>query len=499
MKKAIISFVLAAIMLVAPTVIGFGASDAVVMTKQGLTVNGKTVTTQAYNINGNNYFKLRDVAAMVNGTKSQFDVGYDEQKHIVAVTKGTRYDAQGNENTTGEDLSATCVKSSQSVTVNGREVSMTAYNIGGNNYFKLRDLGMLLGFYVDYDAAAASVRISTPDSYDDAGWILGYRETILELRNLNREHTLETYKKDDAVSYQLYDIDKDDVPELFVHFGTVEADRYMKVYTYLNDTVKPLGKIFCGHTVLCSWPGENACALYWGHMGDSSISKITIVDGDMQVIEGVYNGKAGDDGYTPIGKIVPGAKELDIWRITIELPIVQYRDVLQIAQGYECPKWTDDSAVKADILDTVKNNGEMFGLCADEYGETGGYMRFNDYLQPGWADKYSKKPLTPSYYAWADVNCDGTVDCVMKLRHADDDTSSDSDVFIVISSQNGTVYAYSVTFFDGTALSNGVLVEDYDGDGDWDVAQRVMFSGVVGYLCSVELNSPASEVEWIKY
>ena len=29
---------------------------------------------------------------------------------------------------------------------------LSVYNIGGNNYFKLRDLGDALGFTVDYDA-----------------------------------------------------------------------------------------------------------------------------------------------------------------------------------------------------------------------------------------------------------------------------------------------------------------------------------------------------------
>ncbi|MGO4119405.1 hypothetical protein ACEQ6C_40435, partial [Rhizobium ruizarguesonis] len=38
-------------------------------------VNGKTISFEAYNINGNNYFKLRDFAAAVNGTEKQFEVG----------------------------------------------------------------------------------------------------------------------------------------------------------------------------------------------------------------------------------------------------------------------------------------------------------------------------------------------------------------------------------------------------------------------------------------
>ncbi len=43
------------------------------------------------------------------------------------------------------------VTSSQKVYVDNQEVNIEAYNIAGNNYYKLRDLGDTLGFSVDYD------------------------------------------------------------------------------------------------------------------------------------------------------------------------------------------------------------------------------------------------------------------------------------------------------------------------------------------------------------
>ncbi|MEG0798795.1 MAG: WG repeat-containing protein, partial [Acidaminococcaceae bacterium] len=44
---------------------------------QKVTVNGKDVAFDAYNINGNNYFKLRDLAFALSGSEKQFDVGWD--------------------------------------------------------------------------------------------------------------------------------------------------------------------------------------------------------------------------------------------------------------------------------------------------------------------------------------------------------------------------------------------------------------------------------------
>ena len=136
--------------------------DVVMPTNQALTVNGEAVTgAQVYNINGSNYFKLRDVAALLNGTGSQFALEYDAAAREIVLTTGEAYTPDGSELTAGEDQSATAVRSNQSLTIDGESASLTAYNIGGNNYFMLRDLGEALGFEVDYDAAARTMIINS--------------------------------------------------------------------------------------------------------------------------------------------------------------------------------------------------------------------------------------------------------------------------------------------------------------------------------------------------
>ena len=52
----------------------------------------------------------------------------------------------------------------QPIYVDGQQVQMTAYSIGGNNYVKLRDIGQAVGFGITYDAATRSVRIE-PDKF----------------------------------------------------------------------------------------------------------------------------------------------------------------------------------------------------------------------------------------------------------------------------------------------------------------------------------------------
>ncbi len=57
----------------------------------------------------------------------------------------------------------TATLSNQPIYVDGQRVSMTAYQIGGNNYVKLRDIGRAVNFGVAYDASTNSVHLD-PDA-----------------------------------------------------------------------------------------------------------------------------------------------------------------------------------------------------------------------------------------------------------------------------------------------------------------------------------------------
>ena len=52
--------------------------------------------------------------------------------------------------------------SNQPVYVDGQRVYMTAYQIGGNNYVKLRDIGEAVGFNVYWDGASVQVESNKP-------------------------------------------------------------------------------------------------------------------------------------------------------------------------------------------------------------------------------------------------------------------------------------------------------------------------------------------------
>ena len=59
-------------------------------------------------------------------------------------------------------VNLTATPSSQPIFVDGAQVSMTAYGIGGNNYVKLRDIGEAVGFNVYWDGGAVQIESDKP-------------------------------------------------------------------------------------------------------------------------------------------------------------------------------------------------------------------------------------------------------------------------------------------------------------------------------------------------
>jgi hypothetical protein len=137
-----------------------------VPTSSKVMINGKAVEFEAYNINDNNYFKLRDLALAVNGTDKQFGVEWDGQKNAINLTSNTPYIAVGGELSKGDGDAKEGILSSSAIYRDGNEISLAAYNINGNNYFKLRDLAQEFDIGVDWDGANNAVIIDTSKGYE---------------------------------------------------------------------------------------------------------------------------------------------------------------------------------------------------------------------------------------------------------------------------------------------------------------------------------------------
>ncbi|WP_125114530.1 SpoIID/LytB domain-containing protein [Agathobaculum sp. Marseille-P7918] len=130
-----------------------------------VTLDGKAVAPQGYNIQDNNYYKLRDIAYILNGTDSQFNVTWDSENNRILLESGKAYQSVGGEMTGSVSSQIkNCIPSSSSIVLDGKTVSLTGYLVNDNNYYKLRDVGAALGFDVDYDDANKTVLISSGSS-----------------------------------------------------------------------------------------------------------------------------------------------------------------------------------------------------------------------------------------------------------------------------------------------------------------------------------------------
>lgn len=137
------------------------AAVKAVPTTSAVLVNGKATTFESYNINGSNYFKLRDLAKAVDGTPNNFEVSWDAEKKTINLLSNTRYTPVGGELTKGDGKTKSAVVSTATILKDGVELPLSAYTINGSNYFKLRDVADAFGIGVTWDSKTNTISITT--------------------------------------------------------------------------------------------------------------------------------------------------------------------------------------------------------------------------------------------------------------------------------------------------------------------------------------------------
>lgn len=137
-----------------------------VPTASKVVVDGKEVSFEAYNIDGNNYFKLRDLAKAVNGSEKQFQVGFDAASNAISLESEAAYTSVGGELVaSGAAGEQQAVPSSSKLILDDEKLELAAYNINGNNYFKLRDIAKAFNIGVTWDGKLNTVGIDTKIDY----------------------------------------------------------------------------------------------------------------------------------------------------------------------------------------------------------------------------------------------------------------------------------------------------------------------------------------------
>lgn len=153
----------------ATTIAAGAASTPAKPSTHKIYVDGERANVAAYEINDNNYFKLRDVAAILSGTDAQFEVTWDEASQTITLTDGHAYTTVGGEMGSIPAANQTAEDSTAIVYRDGTQVHYTGYNINDNNYYKLRDIAADFDFGVTWDNDTQSVLITTTEGYTPEG------------------------------------------------------------------------------------------------------------------------------------------------------------------------------------------------------------------------------------------------------------------------------------------------------------------------------------------
>ena len=163
MKKKI-SLLLAILMLVTLIPTSFAERKIVDAKKnnQRIALDGEEVKVGTYLVEDYTYIKLRDVAAILNGTANQFDIGVaaEDPKQIV-LARGYEYKKTDNDLQEIKKDKAKASVGVMKVSVRKDPEDLKTALIDGFNYVQLRDLAKLIGFEVSYDAKNKTILINT--------------------------------------------------------------------------------------------------------------------------------------------------------------------------------------------------------------------------------------------------------------------------------------------------------------------------------------------------
>lgn len=128
----------------------------------GVTLNGRPVDVSGYEVKNSNYYKIRDIAMVLRSTSARFNVGWDRDRSAITISLGEKYEIVGGELEKGSITTTMDIEENTApIYVDGKEYNIKCYNIGGNTYFKIRDIADMVGFGVNWNADTQTVEIIT--------------------------------------------------------------------------------------------------------------------------------------------------------------------------------------------------------------------------------------------------------------------------------------------------------------------------------------------------
>ncbi len=126
-----------------------------------LLVDGEQATITGYTVNDSNYFKVRDIAMLMRNTSAKFNVSWDSELEAIMIDTHSDYVPVGGELSGEIEQDMNVVENSTPIYVDNRRTAITAYNINGSSYFKIRDIADATGFDIQWDGGSQTINLIT--------------------------------------------------------------------------------------------------------------------------------------------------------------------------------------------------------------------------------------------------------------------------------------------------------------------------------------------------
>ena len=345
-------------------------------------------------------------------------------------------------------------------------------------------------------------------------WKEAYKAVIANAREL-MSHDISLFQNSSLhlTTYTLYDIDKNGVPELILHFGRSTAEAEGNLYSFRDGEAVLLKQFAFGGNYLSTYPNRNGMIIRHARMGGQNVKLWTLEEERIMESEPLFSEEVKANLYTPIGKIVDGAVDLTEFPLDTLAPLVQYEEwekeinpkssrsasdsqagtrfpennpnffqdvidgnkpVIPIAVSREYDlMWNKPAAVNTTFTDAEKAMAES----ASNY----------EYLKPGDSIDFRNRSVK-----YTDINGDGQLEAICSFSKQLDEYWVLQQT-IILSEQKGTVFAYELMDIEVISTdSDGILYyykNDWVVDATYEYAFKLFYNRGSCYLVYIPVEN----------
>lgn len=319
-------------------------------------------------------------------------------------------------------------------------------------------------------------------------WKEAYKAIIANAKGqMSHDNTLFQDSSLQLTTYTLYDMDKDGIPELVLHFGRSTAGAEGNLYSFRGGEAVLLKEFAFGGNYLSSYPNGNGMIFRHARMGGQNVKLWTLETGQIVESEPLFSEEVKANLYTPIGKIVDGSVDLTEFPLDTLAPLLQYEEWEKVIH----PKRSRGDLDTKARTRFPENNSNFFQNVIDGNKPVIPIAVSREYdlmwnkpatVETLYADAERAMAESSSNYQflksgdyidfrnrtvkYADINGDGQLEAIISFSKQLDEYWFLQQT-IILSEQEGTVFAYELMDIEVlSADSSGIL---YYYKNDWVV------------------------------